>query len=387
MSKNWMSDIIKNHGIKGSDVVKGNIIATPSPSLNWAAGNGGFVAGKTVLLAGPESSGKSLIMYLSFIEILKQDSEAIVVLFDSEWSFNADWFTKLGGDPSRVALFQTKSPTGIFDFIYTDLAAKLKEGAPIKAIGIDSLRAIVYPGDNKKESTALTMGGSAAKYLEGPLKKVTDVCASGKVILFLVQQVYMELDQYKAKSDPFIIPGGIALRHMSDYIIIITRQLQQKNRIEDGTNLTGGAQTMGHRVKAFFKKNKMGNPFRLAEFTLHYNLGIINIEEELYNLAKSLGVVYHPINPDTGKVSPQMWVLDGFPVIKSEAVFKQWFVTTAAAQSTAQRMCDKVSNETSLERNKQLGVETALSVLEDEVEIKEFDNSIDDFSVDDLKNM
>jgi RecA/RadA recombinase len=100
--KDWMTELTKGHGVQASTLQSFDVISLKSPSLNWAAGNGGFREGKTILLAGPESSGKSLIMYLAFVEQLNKDPNNIVALFDTEFSFDPAWFKKLGGDPSRV---------------------------------------------------------------------------------------------------------------------------------------------------------------------------------------------------------------------------------------------------------------------------------------------
>ena len=39
---------------------------------------------------------------------------------------------------------------------------------------------------------------------------------------------------------------------------------------------------VGHKVRAKIGKNKVGSPFRKAEYTIEYLFGIVNQEEELH---------------------------------------------------------------------------------------------------------
>jgi hypothetical protein len=267
----------------------------------------------------------------------------------------------------------TNDPVEIFDFIYGDLNKKLQDGAPIRAIGIDSMRAIVYPADQKDESTKQNMGGSAAKYLEPVLKQCIKVTYQHRIPFFLVQQVYQEIDIYKARTEPWVIPGGIALRHASDYILIVEKLTQKKNRIEEGKNLIGGDQQMGHKVRVFFRKNKTANPYRTAEFTLHYEHGIVDTPNELYNLAKAAGIIYHPISDNTGRPNNSMWTIDGYEPIRGEENFRQWFFSNKDIQDRALKLCDGISEQTVRNMNNSKGIKEVCNTLD---EIKDINTDI-----------
>jgi len=77
MSK-WMTQLTKDFGMIAENIPEMEVVALPSPSLNWALGNGGIGEGKAVCFYGPESGGKSLLSLLTMIEIQKKDSNAIV---------------------------------------------------------------------------------------------------------------------------------------------------------------------------------------------------------------------------------------------------------------------------------------------------------------------
>jgi recombination protein RecA len=318
VTKKWMSQLEGDFAKVASSMPKpsDNVISISSPSFNWAVGNGGLTEGKAVCFFGPESSGKSLLCQLVLIELQKKHPDSIQVLIDAEFSFNRDWFEKLGGDLERLLVKQTNDP----------LLEMLQEGAPINGLMIDSVKSIRYPGDIKAKSTDLSMGGSGAKYLGPALKGLLPVIRTYNITTLLVQQVYEEMDAYKKMNNPYIVPDGRALKHFCDYMLQVDRIDSKAGRIEEGETMVGGANQVGHKVRVKGKKNRVGAPYRVAEFSLRYDTGIVDTENEIYDLAKSMGIIYHPISASTGKPNTMMWAFKDYPAVKGEANMKQ-FIT------------------------------------------------------------
>lgn len=356
MSTNkWMSKMCNDFSKAAAEMKSpsAEIIKLKSPSLNWAIGNSGLSEGKVAVMFGRESSGKSLLSQLYIIEIQKKYPESIQILFDAEFSFNRDWFAKLGGDLNRLLVKQTNDPTQIFDWMWGDMLEMLQDGAPINAIMIDSIRAIVYPKDVKKVSTDQIMGGSGAPYLGACFKRILPIIRQYNITTLLVQQVSQELDPMKAMRNPYVLPDGNALKFFADYMIQVDKIETSKGVIEEGTTIMGSKQQVGHKVRLKLKKNRVGAPARVAEFMLHYDKGIINIEEELFELAKSLGVVYHPTNPDTGKVNNQMWQFAEIS-IRGEDNMKTWVKSNPNRHQEIFDACNNVSNDKLEKRNVEL---------------------------------
>lgn len=328
----WMSKLTKDFGDVANDLPAPSekVIKFPSPSLNWALGNGGLTEGKIACFYGPESAGKSLLAQLMMIQIQQMYPEAIVVWFDAEYSFNKSWFQKLGGDLSRTIVRQTNDPTKIFDWIYGDMYQMLQDGAPIKGLAIDSIKSICYPGDIKDESTKITMGGGGAKYLGPTLKRILPPIKEFNITCAFIQQVYEELDQYKAMNDPYKIPDGRALKHASDYMLEVTKVETKDGKIEEGKTLVNKTKKAmkGHTVQVRLKKNRVGAPAKIARFKLHYERGIIETAEEIYNLALSLDVIFHPISANTGRPNNSAWQFADYPEIKGQDNFKEWATST-----------------------------------------------------------
>ena len=191
MANKWMSKLTREFGHVATELKKPKVqpVALPSPSLNWATTVGGFMPGKVTIAYGPESSGKSMICMMAIVELQKRDPEALAVWFDSEFSFNANMFEKLGGDLERLVVRKSNDPLKTFDYIGGEMLELIQDGAPIKAIVIDSIKSIRYPKDVRKQTTDNIMGGSGSQYLGSALKLIIPVIAEHNLLAMFIQQV------------------------------------------------------------------------------------------------------------------------------------------------------------------------------------------------------
>src|SRR5581483_1001847 len=346
-AKKWMTSLTSDFGAVAAAMPEptDSVIELASPSLNWAIGNGGLVEGKALCYFGPESGGKSLLMQLTLIEIQRKHPDGICVLFDAEYAFNKAWFRKLGGDLDRLYIRQTNDPLKIFDYISGEMLEKIQEGCPIKAIAIDSVKSIKYPKDIKKQSTDQTMGGGGASYLGSALKHVTPVIRENNITCVLVQQVYEEMDQYKKMRNPWIVPDGRALKHFCDYMAQVEKLETKDGVVETGENIHGGAAQIGHKVRVKFKKNRVAAPYRTAQFTLNYEEGIVDTGNEVFDLAKSLGVIFHPVNPETKKENVQMWQFASYDPVRGEQNIRNAVLASKKMQEEIVAACNSANDD------------------------------------------
>lgn len=341
MSK-WLTRLSQDFGVIAENINSKQqpVQPTRSPSLNWATGIGGFLPGKISVLYGPEQSGKSLLAMMAVADYQKRDPEAEFIWFDAEFSFNLTLFKKIGGDPKRLLIKKSNNPIDIFDFIGGEMLEMLQEGAPFKGIVIDSIKAIRYPKEtNMKQTTDQKMGGTGASYLPSTLKLVVPVIAQYNLLTFFIQQVTMEIDPMKALRNPYVITEGRALKHAADLMLEIVKLDTKNGIIESGETISGAAQQTGHKVRVKVKKNRLGAPARMAQFTYHYDNGIVDTASEIFELAKSLGVVFHPKNPETGKENVQMWAFGSLTPIRGEANMKAAVLASTSLQQEILAKC------------------------------------------------
>ena len=143
----------------------------------------------------------------------------------------------------------------------------------------------------------------------------------------------------KALRNPYVITEGRALKHAADIMLEIVKLDTKAGIVESGETISGASQQTGHKVRVKVKKNRLGAPARMAEFTWHYERGVINTGEEIFNLAKSIGVIYHPVNPDTGKPNSQMWQFAGSQPVRGEANIKKMVVDNKSLQEEIIAAC------------------------------------------------
>lgn len=347
MSK-WLSKLTQDFGTVAAELNTDlpPVVPSRSPSLNWATAIGGFQPGKISVLYGPESSGKSLLAMMAVADAQAKDKDAIFIWFDAEFSFNLPLFIKIGGDAKRLIVRKSNDPLLIFDYIGGEMKEALQEGAPIRGIIIDSIKSIRYPKEtNMKQTTDQKMGGTGASYLPSTLKLVVPVIAEFKLLTFFIQQVTMEIDPMKALRNPYVITEGRALKHAADLMLEIVKLDTKNGVVESGETITGAAQQTGHKVRVKVKKNRLGAPARMAQFTYHYDKGIIDTASEIFELGKSLGVIFHPKNPETGKENNMMWQFASYPAIRGEANMQAFVVDSKRVQDEVVAACYEYKDE------------------------------------------
>lgn len=342
MASKWLSKMSADFGMAASQLKTAlpPVLPSRSPSLNWALDIGGFQPGKVYVPYGPESAGKSLLVMMAVADYQKRDPEAIFVWFDAEFSFNLNLFVKVGGDPERLYLRRTNDPEKIFDYMKGEMKELLEDGAPIRGFVIDSIKSILYPKEqNMKKTTDQKMGGTGASYLPTALKWVIPIVAEYNLLAFLIQQVTMEIDAMKALRNPYVITEGKALKHAADTMLEITKLDTKKGVLESGTALSGSAHQVGHVIRVKVKKNRLGRPARVAQFAYHYDNGVVNTGEELFELGKTLGLIFHPISEATGKPNAMMWAFSKYPAIKGEGNMKDFVVGSPEVQDELMKAC------------------------------------------------
>lgn len=342
MANKWLSKLSADFGMAATQLKTAlpPVLPSRSPSLNWALDIGGFQPGKIYVPYGPESAGKSLLVMMAVADFQKRDPEAIFVWFDAEFSFNLPLFVKVGGDPERLYLRRTNDPEKIFDYMKGEMKEMLQEGCPIRGFVIDSIKSILYPKEaNMKKTTDQKMGGTGASYLPTALKWVIPIVAEHNLLAFLIQQVTMEIDSMKALRNPYVITEGKALKHAADAMLEITKLDSKKGVLESGKALSGSDHQVGHIIRVKVKKNRLGRPARVGQFAYHYDKGVINTGEELFDLGKSLGLIFHPISESTGKPNAMMWAFGNYPSIKGEDNMKQFVVDSLEVQNELMKAC------------------------------------------------
>lgn len=299
-TKKWMTMLKKQESAVDYKNLKRSerTFKSPSPGINYLFGKKqGILPGYTALISGPPKSGKSLFALGFAGQLHRDDPDAIILHFDTEYRKTVDtWAGVFGIDLDRIQSYATNNPTEIFDFIATDVLAMLQAGAPIKMIIIDSLAMIQYPKEaNRDKSTDFVMGDAAA-YLGPAMKMLIPVIRTYGIANIICQHARMNMDPAKAKYYPWIIPGGTALKHSVEYWLFCEKIAAKDTKTFDSEVKDGSGNPIqtGHSIRVKMDENSLGPQNRSVEVALSYQHGIINQHVEIAELAKNMGLVERP---------------------------------------------------------------------------------------------
>jgi RecA/RadA recombinase len=297
----WMAKLRKHEAAVKYEL-KGNetMLRSPSPGVNYLFGKKmGMMPGYTMLLYGPQKSGKSLLSLALAGQLHRDDPNAIVLHFDTEMRETMKTWAKVFGiDMNRIASYSTNRPEEIFDFIAKDVNAMIQDGAPIKMIIVDSLAAISYPKEANAESTTNHIMGDAAAYLNRGMKAILPVIRRNGIYTVLCQHVRENMDPQTAKYRKYIIPGGRGLKHLCEYFVLCEQINSKDSRILDETRKDGSGNPIqtGHMIRVTMEDNSDGPKNRKIEIKLSYKEGIVDQHEEIATLAVNMGVIERPNN-------------------------------------------------------------------------------------------
>jgi recombination protein RecA len=291
-------------------------ISTGSPALDEAIGIGGIPRGRITQLAGRESSGKTMLSLSCIKSYLNQNPNNTALFIDAEYTYDPEWAESQGVDISRVMVIKTNDAKEIFEGLLginkvnsiTKKVSKSMKGIldyviegedpRFKDLGIIVLDSIAVLNTPLEVAAAVGKANMAPipRFLSTELKKLTPAVAQANVALIGINQVRVDLG--KMFGDPLSSPGGKALKHACSLMINMAPMFGPDNIIKNSSD-----ERVGHRVRAKIEKNKVGAPFKKAEYFVEYMKGAVNGEQEIFDLAVKYGLIERP--------SAQSYLIDG----------------------------------------------------------------------------
>ena len=252
-------------------------IPTGSLGLDTAIGIGGVPRGRIIEIFGPESSGKTTLALHIVSEAQKQGG--ICAFVDAEHALDPSYAKRIGVQLDELLVSQPDTGEQALDIVDS-----LTRTNTVDVIVVDSVAALTPKAEIEGDMGEHHVGRQA-RLMSQALRKLTAIVSRSSTIIIFINQIRMQIGVMF--GNPETTSGGKALKFYSS-VRLDVRRIQQIKK---------GDEVMGGRVRVKVVKNKVGAPYRNAEFDLMYNEGITHEGEllalgEKYDLITKKGASY-----------------------------------------------------------------------------------------------
>ena len=230
---------------------------------------GGMPEGRVVEIFGPESSGKTTLLYhLCGLHNIALD-------IPIEGTFDAERAKVFGNRPKQLMIYRAKYGEDAFN----KTIKFSKAGIPL--IGIDSVPSMVPKEDAEKvlksaekDSIEEQRIGGTARLMNKYLPTIEEIIEVTGTTLIFVNQVRDKMNamMFGEKTDT---PGGRKLKHACSLRIQVARRAWIEIPNKDPRN-SAASEKIGLIMKCKVVKSKVSNPMGECEIPLFFDRGFVN---------------------------------------------------------------------------------------------------------------
>lgn len=241
-------------------------LEVPDLGLQWALGRKGFALGRIMQVMGTEGSSKT--SFSLWIANLCMEAGGIAAMVETEMASSTKHMLNYLKSPDKFRIFHAETIEDALQMTIDQLNLFLKidpQGKIPKLLILDSIAGSTDARAQKDEENFIQakVGGSAkvikdaTNLIKCKLKETNTLWVVLNQGRDLIQTGFVTLTP---EVDKMIGSGGRAIPFAATYWLQLKRNASTK---DDGS-------ISGFKVKAVFKKNKLGEPFRVFYFNVKW---------------------------------------------------------------------------------------------------------------------
>jgi len=275
-------------------------------SLDTALG-GGWACGRIVEIYGPESSGKTTLALHAIAEIQKLGQYAAFI--DMEHAFDPIYAESIGIDTQKLIFSQPNHGEEALQ-----VTSQLIKTGSLSLVVIDSVAALTPKAEVDGEIGDNHIGRQS-RLMSQAMRLLTPITHDNNTTIIFINQLRMKIGIMF--GNPETTSGGESLKYYASQRVDVRRI----EKLKDGTSKD--SEFIGNVTRAKVVKNKVAPPFKNAQFTIEYGIGIDKYAD-IIDSASTRGIIkkagawfsYNEENIGQGKIKTSLYLKDNPKVYK-----------------------------------------------------------------------
>lgn len=250
-------------------------VSSGCTGLDCALG-GGYVLGRMTNIVGDKSTGKTALGNEAITNFFLKYPNGAARYVDSEAVFDPDYAAAMGMPVAKVDLGEDRDPIITVEDFMRDfdsfLDGRIKDGEPGIYV-IDSIDALSDESEMTRDIEKGSFGTGKAKMLSQFFRMKARKMEQANTLLLIVSQIRDNIGVFMGEK--YKRSGGKALDFYASQIVWLAKIKTLKRTVK------GVERSVGIRVKAQLKKNKIGNTDRSFEFNFLFSYGIEDLSASI----------------------------------------------------------------------------------------------------------